>query len=66
MSGGDIAMLVIAGLLVVAAGLLVGAETAIGRVSRTRVDEMCREHVSGAERLAIIVNDRPQIGRAHV
>ena len=60
MSGGDIAMLVIAGLLVVAAGLLVGAETAIGRVSRTRVDEMCREHVSGAERLAIIVNDRPR------
>ncbi len=43
MSNSEWAMLGAAVLFVVAAGLLVAAETALGRVSRSRVEEMARE-----------------------
>ncbi len=52
--------LVVAVLLVVLAWLLVMAETAIGRVSRTRVDDLVREGVRGAPRLLDVIMDRPR------
>jgi CBS domain containing-hemolysin-like protein len=55
---GDVAMLVIAAVLVLVAGVLVGAETAIGRVSRSRVEELRREGARGSVRLSQVVEDR--------
>jgi CBS domain containing-hemolysin-like protein len=56
----DLLLLVVAVILVVIAGLLVMAETAIGRVSRTHVDDMVREGTRGAERLLDVIADRPR------
>ena len=55
---GDVLLLVLAAVLVLLAGALVGAETAIGRVSRSRVEELRREGVRGSARLAEVVADR--------
>jgi CBS domain containing-hemolysin-like protein len=60
MTMGDVWSLVSAAILVVVAALLVGGETAIGRVSRSRVEEMRREERSGVEQLAIVIEDRPR------
>jgi CBS domain containing-hemolysin-like protein len=60
MTMGDVWSLVSAASLVVVAALLVGGETAIGRVSRSRVEEMRREERSGVEQLAIVIEDRPR------
>ena len=57
---GDLALLILALLLVLLAGVLVGAETAITRVSRSQVDELARDSVHGAERLARVLEDRPR------
>ena len=54
-------LLVVAALLIVASGLLIAAETAITRVSRTRLDELRKEdeaHTSRINRLAPILEDR--------
>jgi CBS domain containing-hemolysin-like protein len=51
---------IIAVVLVVVAALLVMAETAIGRVSRGRVEDLEREGVRGSARLLDIVADRPR------
>ncbi len=56
----EIITLIAAGLLVALAALLIGAETAIGRVSRSRVDEFRREERRGADQLAIVIDDRPR------
>ncbi len=56
----DAGLLVLALLLVLLAGVLVGSETAIGRVSRSQVDELARDNVRGAERLARLLEDRPR------
>ena len=59
MAESDWVMLVLAILFVVTAAFLVAAETAIGRVSRSRVEEMAREKPGKAtERLRLIVEDR--------
>ena len=60
MTMGDVWSLVSAVILVIIAALLVGGETAIGRVSRSRVEEMRREERSGVEQLAIVIEDRPR------
>ena len=46
--------------LVALAGLLTGAETAIGRVSRAQVEESRREGVPRARRLLVVLDDRPR------
>ena len=56
----DLSLVIIAIVLVVAAALLVMAETAIGRVSRGRVEELQREGVRGSVRLLDVVADRPR------
>ena len=59
MADSDWVMLALAILFVVTAAFLVAAETAIGRVSRSRVDEMAREKPGKAtDRLRLIVEDR--------
>ena len=54
----DIVSLVVAAFLVVLAALLVAAETAFGRVSRARVEELAREGGPGAARLRPLLEDR--------
>ncbi|MDD2857244.1 MAG: hemolysin family protein [Candidatus Nanopelagicales bacterium] len=44
--------------LVVISGLLVSAETAIGRVSRSRIEELRREKPKQADRLLVVLDDR--------
>ncbi len=56
----DVVSLVVAALFVVFAGFLVAGETAVGRVSRARVDELVREGVRGAVRLRPLLEDRPK------
>ena len=56
----DLLLLIVAVGLVIVAALLVMAETAIGRVSRGRVEELEREGVRGSARLLDIVADRPR------
>ncbi len=56
----DLLLVIIAVVLVVVAALLVMAETAIGRVSRGRVEDLEREGVRGSARLLDIVADRPR------
>ena len=58
MTSADLWLLVTAGILVVIAGLLVAAETAIGRVSRTQCDELRREGAKRVDRLETVVDDR--------
>jgi CBS domain containing-hemolysin-like protein len=57
---GDLLLVLIAVILVILAALLVMAETAIGRVSRGRVEELQREGVRGSGRLLDVVADRPR------
>ena len=54
----DVVALVVAAVLVVLAGLVVAAETAFGRVSRARIDELQRDGVAGARRLRPLLDDR--------
>ena len=56
----DLLLVIIAVVLVLVAALLVMAETAIGRVSRGRVEDLEREGVRGSARLLDIVADRPR------
>ncbi|MBO2446551.1 HlyC/CorC family transporter [Actinomadura barringtoniae] len=57
MSTQQIWLLALAAGLVVLAGLLAGAEAALARVSRVRVEELVRERRRGAPRLAEVVAD---------
>ena len=56
----DIWLLVLSLVLVLLAGLLTMAETAIGRVNRTPVEEMRREGSRRAEYLLRVLDDRPR------
>jgi CBS domain containing-hemolysin-like protein len=59
MQTADWTMLAVAVLCVVLAFLLVASETAIGRVSRSRVDEMARERPGRpTERLKVLIDER--------
>ena len=52
------ASLLVAAVFVVLAALLVAGETAFGRVSRARVEELQRQGAKGAERLLPLLDDR--------
>jgi CBS domain containing-hemolysin-like protein len=56
----EIAPIVIAAVLVLVAAGLSMSETAITRVSRSRVDELTRDGVRGAGRLLLVIEDRPR------
>jgi len=59
----NIWLLVLAVVLIVVSGFLIAAETAIGRVSRTRLEEARKDGNGSAEavkRLLPILNDRPR------
>jgi CBS domain containing-hemolysin-like protein len=56
----DVWLLLLALLLVLLAGLLTMAETAIGRVSRTQVEELRREGNRRASALLVVLEDRPR------
>ena len=56
----DALLLALAVLFILLAGLLVMAETAIARVSRSRVEELADDGVRGAPRLLSVVEDRPR------
>ncbi len=58
MSAVDAWILAVAALAVVLSALLVAAEMAVQRVSRSRVEELRREGVRGSARLAQVVEDR--------
>ncbi|MCU0278499.1 MAG: hemolysin family protein [Candidatus Nanopelagicales bacterium] len=61
MQFGDVLVQVLVALvLVVLAGLLVAAETAITRVSRPRAEELVEAGVRGSKGLKVIVEDRPR------
>ncbi|MGI9197018.1 MAG: hemolysin family protein [Candidatus Nanopelagicales bacterium] len=53
-------LIAIAILLILLSGLFVMAETAIARVSRSRVEELADDGVRGASRLLVVVQDRPR------
>ena len=56
----DVWLIVIAVVLVILAGLLVSAETAITRVSSPRIEELRREGRRGAGSLLAVLADRPR------
>ncbi len=58
MSSADVAVLVVAILLVPLGGVFAGVDSAISRVSVARVDEMVREQQRGASMLAVVLADR--------
>ncbi len=58
MSSADVAVLVVAILLVPLGGVFAGVDSAISRVSVARVDEMVREQQRGASTLAVVLADR--------
>ena len=60
MIGTEIGPLVAAVLFVVLAGLLAALEVALARVSRVRVEELCREGRAGAGRLQQVLADPPR------
>ena len=60
MTRADVVVLVAAALLVVVAGLLVIAETAIGRVTRARAEELRDEGHRRADSLLVVLDDRPR------
>ena len=54
----EILQLVLAAILVAVAMLLVMAETAIGRVSRSQIEDVVREDAKRADRLLAVIHDR--------
>jgi CBS domain containing-hemolysin-like protein len=60
MTAGDWWLLAAAVLLIGISGLLVSAETALLRVSRSRVEELRRDDVPRAARLLRLLDDRPR------
>ena len=59
MSSADAWLLVLSVVLVALAGLFVASETAIGRISRGRIEDLRRED-RRAERLLAVLDDRPR------
>ncbi|MDO8308262.1 MAG: hemolysin family protein [Actinomycetota bacterium] len=56
----DIGLVIVAAILIVLGGLLVMAETAIGRVSRSHVEEGRRDDEKRIKRLLAVIADRPR------
>jgi CBS domain containing-hemolysin-like protein len=56
----DALLLILAAALVVIAMLLIMAETAIGRVSRSPIEELRRDNAVRAQRLLTVLTDRPR------
>ncbi|MGH3751563.1 MAG: hemolysin family protein [Pseudonocardiaceae bacterium] len=56
----SVPLLVLAAVLVVAAGGFAAADSALGTVSRARVDALVRADRFGARQLALVVADRPR------
>jgi CBS domain containing-hemolysin-like protein len=56
----DALVVVLAAVLVVIAGLLVAAETAIGRVSRSQIEDGRRVDEARVARLLAVISDRPR------
>jgi CBS domain containing-hemolysin-like protein len=56
----DVWLLILAAVLVLLAALLVSAETALVRVSRSRIEEMRKEHPLRVDRLLLVLDDRPR------
>ncbi|MDQ5973926.1 MAG: magnesium and cobalt exporter, family [Actinomycetota bacterium] len=54
----ELLQLVLAAILVAVAMLLVMAETAIGRVSRSQIEDVVREDAKRADRLLAVIHDR--------
>ena len=54
----DVLALAVSAIFIVIGGFLVAAETAIGKVSRARTEELQREGVKGAARLLPLLDDR--------
>ena len=54
----EILQLALAAILVAVAMLLVMAETAIGRVSRSQIEDVVREDAKRADRLLAVIHDR--------
>jgi CBS domain containing-hemolysin-like protein len=59
MTGNDWAYVVFAALLVAFAGVLAGADSAISRLSRSRIEEMVRDGRRGAERVQRVLANPP-------
>jgi CBS domain containing-hemolysin-like protein len=59
MTGNDWAYVVFAALLVAFAGVLAGADSAISRLSRSRIEEMVRDGRRGADRVQRLLADPP-------
>lgn len=53
-------LLIMAGVLVLAAGAFAAADAALGTASRARVEELVKAGRSGASQLALVVADRPR------
>jgi CBS domain containing-hemolysin-like protein len=53
-------LVLLAVLLVVIAAVLVSAETALARVSRSRIEEMRRDSPNRADKLLVVLDDRPR------
>ncbi len=60
MTSNDVILLVVAGLLVILAGLFASAETALSSISRARANELVREERKGSTRLSAILADPPR------
>ena len=60
MNAGPLWLLTSAVLLIVVGGLLVGAETALLRVSRSQIEELRRDSPARVDRLLRILEDRPR------
>jgi CBS domain containing-hemolysin-like protein len=60
MTSDDIGLLVIAAILIVFAGLLLSAETALSSVSRVRAEQLAEQRRGGAAKLLAITRDPPR------
>jgi CBS domain containing-hemolysin-like protein len=56
----DLWLVLLAVVLIVLTGLLVMTETAVGRVSRSHIEDLARDDVRGADRLLVVLGDRPR------
>ncbi|ACU35203.1 CBS domain-containing protein [Actinosynnema mirum DSM 43827] len=60
MIAGSTGLLVLAVLLILAAGAFAGVDAALGTVSRARVEALLRQNKPGAKQLMMVLGDRPR------
>lgn len=56
----DVWLILLAVVLIAISAFLVMAETAIGRVSRSHIEELARDGARGADQLLVVLSDRPR------